>query len=193
MILRPKIGRHNRQYAVCDNRPSAFVGTRGFSLVEILVVIVILAVAAAIVIPMASNASSVQAQAAADMVYADLEYVRGLAMSQGQVYRVTFNTTNESYHVDDRNGALIDHPVLVGEDFTYSFPGSRLGNVNIVSVNFDGDDIIAFDYLSVPRLYDSVGDDYDDELQNTGTIVLQAGSVQTTVSIEPQTGNITVQ
>ena len=166
------------------------VTERGFTLIEIIVVVVILAIAAAMVLPMVSSASGLQARAAADMVYADLDYVRGLAMSQGKVYRVTFDTGGESYHVDDQNGSLIDHPVTVGQDFAFAFPGSRLGNVDIVSVDFDTEDTIAFDYLAIPYSYN--GSNYK-KLEASGEIVFQAGGVSCTLTVEPETGNMTIE
>jgi prepilin-type N-terminal cleavage/methylation domain-containing protein len=166
----------------------------GFTLIEILVVVVILSIAAAMVLPMVSSASSLQARAAADMVYADLEYVRGLAMSQGKVYRMTFDTGNESYHVDDQNGNILDHPVRIGQDYAFVFPGSRLGNVDLVSVNFDTQDTIAFDYLAIPYSYNSITNAYTKLPPNApGEIVLQASGVSYTLSIEPETGNVTIQ
>jgi len=160
----------------------------GFTLIEIIVVVVILAIAAAIVIPMASSASSVQALAAGDMIYADLEFMRSLAMTHGQVYQMVFDTVNESYHIEDQSGTTIPHPVNQGQLYEFSFPGSRLGNVDIVSVDFDGTSTLAVNYLSIPYSY-SVS--YV-KLAAEGTIVLQAGGMTRTVSIEPETGNVTV-
>lgn len=160
----------------------------GLTLIEIIVVIVILAIAGAIVLPMTSSASSLQAQAAGDMIYADLEFMRSLAMTHGQVYQMVFDTVNESYRVEDQSGTTIPHPVNQGQLYEFLFPGSRLGNVDIVSVDFDGTSTLAVNYLSIPYSY-SVS--YV-KLAAAGTIVLQAGGLTRTVSIEPETGNVTV-
>ncbi len=159
----------------------------GLTLVEIMVVLVILAIGAAIVLPMSSSASRLQSRAAADMVYADIEYMRSLAMTHGQVHQIAFDTVNESYQIQDQSGTPVAHPVNQGQIYEFSFPGSRLGNVNIVSVDFDGTSILAVNHLSIPY---SLGGSYA-KLGAAGTIVLRAGGVTHTVRIEPETCNVT--
>jgi hypothetical protein len=153
-----------------------------------MVVVVILAIAAAIIIPMSSTAVSMQALAAADMVYADLEYMRSMAMTHGQVYRMVFDTVNESYRIEDQAGAAIAHPVNQSQIYEFIFPGSRLGSVEIVSADFDGTSTLAVNYLSIPYAYNG---SYS-KLAAVGTIVLRAGGISHTVQIEPETGNVTI-
>lgn len=160
----------------------------GLTLVETIVVVVILAIAAAIVIPMASNASRLQVRAAADMVYADIEYMRSLAMTHGQVHQMVVDSANESYQIQDQSGTPVLHPVNQGQIYEFAFPGSRLGNVDIVSVDFDGTSTLAVNHLSIPY---SFGGSYV-KLGAAGTIVLQAGGLTHTVRIEPETCNVTV-
>ncbi len=159
----------------------------GLTLIEVVVVVVILAIGAAIVIPMTSSASSLQARAAADMVYADIEYMRSLAMTHGQVHQMVFDTVNESYQIQDQSGTPVAHPVNQGQIYEFVFPGSRLGNVNIVSVDFNGTSILAVNHLSIPY---SFGGSYA-KLGAAGTIVLRAGGLTHTVRIEPETCNVT--
>ena len=63
----------------------------GFTLVEILIVVSILAIAAMIAIPMMSSAGSMQIRSAANMIAADLEYAKSMAISRQKIYTVVFD------------------------------------------------------------------------------------------------------
>jgi general secretion pathway protein H len=164
---------------------------RGFTLIELMIVMVILAIAAAMVVPMASSAGSMQVRAAGNMVAADLEYAKSMAISRGQKYSVVFDTTNETYKVTDQNGNTISHPVKQGFLYTVNFRNdndSRLNQVDIATVSFDGSSAVSFDYLGSP--YSGTGGSVAP--LNSGVITLQAGGVTKTVNVEPVTGYISV-
>jgi len=158
----------------------------GFTIIEVLMVILILGIAAAVVVPMASSAGSMQVRAAANMVAADLEYAKSMAISRGQAYAVKFDTTNEVYRVVvDVNEAEIWHPVKKGFKYIVDFKNDgRLDRVNIVSTNFGGK--VKFDYLGTP--YDNSGT----ALGAAGAIRLQSGNITKYVNVEPTTGFITI-
>jgi Tfp pilus assembly protein FimT len=149
-----------------------------------LIVIVILAIAAAIVVPMASSAGGMQVRAAANMVAADLEYAKSIAITRGQPHRVVFDKANETYQIVDLStGSAIAHPVNVGSNYVINFAtDGRLAQVDIVDADFDGGTIIMFNSLGSP--FSTTGP------LNTGTVTLQAGGVTRTVSVEPVTGFI---
>ncbi|MHC4124224.1 MAG: prepilin-type N-terminal cleavage/methylation domain-containing protein, partial [Planctomycetota bacterium] len=83
----------------------------GFTLIEIIVVVVVIALAAVMAIPMMSSAGTFQIQSAANMIAADLEYAKGLAIGKGQVFSVVFDANTESYWIENQNGSVIEHPV----------------------------------------------------------------------------------
>jgi type II secretion system protein H len=162
--------------------------SRGFTLIEILIVVVIIAIAAMIVVPMMSSAASLQIRAAANMIAADLEYAKSLAISRGQYVSVVFDTTTESYKIEDQNGDVVPHPVKKGFNYIVDFRNdSRLDRVNITDADFDPDSsqTIKFDYMGSP--YNSDGSPL-----NSGTISLQADSLTKTVTVEPVTGYISI-
>lgn len=110
----------------------------GFTLLEVLIVVVIIAIAAMTVIPMMSSAASVQIRSAANMIGADLEYAKSMAISRGERYSVVFDKNTESYSIRDQNGAIIAHPVKKGFDYVIDFrDDSRLNKVDITNVDFD--------------------------------------------------------
>ena len=156
--------------------------TCGFTLIEILIVIVILAIAAMTAIPMMGSAASVQIRSAGNMIAADLEYAKSLAISRGQSFWVVFDEVAESYRIEGLdtvgNRITISHPVKKGFPYVIDFEDEGLGRVDITDADFDGDSQVRFDYLGSP--------------DNGGTVHLQAGDMSATVSVEPVTGYITV-
>ena len=75
--------------------------TPGFTLIEIMVVLVILAVAAAIVAPHVASTSDLEAVSAARMVACDLQYAQDTAITTQVPVTVTFDGAlpNEAYCV----------------------------------------------------------------------------------------------
>ncbi|UCD50473.1 MAG: GspH/FimT family pseudopilin [Phycisphaerales bacterium] len=163
----------------------------GFTMVELMIVIVILGIAAAVAIPMMSSAASMQIRAAANIVAADLEYAKSMAISRGQVYWVVFDVANEAYQIQDANDAVIEHPVAKGSDYRVDFSSdSRLNRVEIAGVTLNPSGYrIGFDYLGSPYSRAS-GTSYSN--LNAGTITLEAGGMTKTVTVEPVTGFISI-
>ncbi len=167
----------------CDLRATS----GGFTIIEILLVVVIIAIAAMIAVPMMSSAASVQIRSAANIIAADLEYTKSMAISRQKNYSVVFNTANDYYEVHDPNG-IIRHPVKKGFDYKVDFSSdSRLDKVVIDNADFDSSNTITFDYLGSPYS----GSGTSDPL-NSGTINLKAGDFTMTVSVEPITGFISI-
>ena len=164
----------------------AMASEAGFTLIEVMLVIMIIAIAAVVAIPMMTSAAGIQLRSAANMIAADLEYAKSMAISRQRMYKVVFDASTETYQIED-SGGVIDHPVRKGFQYIVNFSGdSRLNKVDIVSVNFDSTAEVGFDYLGSPYT-----DDGSDPL-NSGAITLQADSTTMTVTVEPVTGFITI-
>lgn len=163
-----------------DNKCELREAGRGFTAVELLVVVVIMAIAALTVVPMMSSASSMQLRSAANMIMADLEYAKSMAISRGQNYSIVFDENAESYSIEDQSSSVIPHPVKKGFDYIIDFQNdSRLNKVDIADADFGSNSSIQFDCLGSP--------------DNGGTVSLQAGSMTMTVRVEPITGYIRVE
>ena len=161
----------------------------GFTLIEVIVVVVILAIVALMAVPMFSSAADIQLKAAANMIAADLEYAKSMAISRQQRYSVVFSSADESYEVRDSGGNVISHPINPG-DLAVDFPSdSRLNQVDIVSADFDPDssETITFDYLGSPLSGSPPG-----TALIGGTISLEADSFTMTIAVEPITGYVTI-
>ena len=163
----------------------------GFTAVEILIVVVIISIAAMIAIPMMTSADSFQIRAAANMIAADLEYGKSMAISRAQSFSVVFDMTTDSYRIKNQGGTIIPHPVKKGFDYVVDFPSdSRLNRVDISNVGFEpgSSDTITFDYMGSP--YSGSG---TSNPLNSGVITLQAAGTSTTINIEPVTGFISIE
>ena len=151
-----------------------------FTLLEIIIVIAIIAVAALFAVPMFSQAADVQLRTAANMVAADIEYAKSLAITRQQPHSVVFDTVNHAYKVCDETGTPVAHPISFGAD-------PRLKKVRVAAVNFDGagDNAITFDYLGSPSSATR-------ELLDPGTVTLAADGMTLNITIEPVTGYVSI-
>jgi prepilin-type N-terminal cleavage/methylation domain-containing protein len=152
----------------------------GFTIVEVVIVVIIIGIAALVAVPMMSSAASLQIRSAANMIAADIEYARSMAISRGQNYKVVFDKDADSYKIVDQSNNVIQHPVKKGFTYVIDFQNeSRLDRVDIISANFNADQIVIFDCLGSP--------------DSGGSVVLQADGTTKTVTVEPVTGFISIQ
>ena len=153
---------------------------RGFTVIEILIVLVIITIAALTAVPMMSSASSIQIRAASSMIAADLEYAKSMAISRGQNYSVVFDQNADSYWIEDLDGVIL-HPVKKGFNYLVDFRGdSRLNRVDITGASFSGGSpsTVTFNSMGSP--------------DSGGTVSLEAGGTTVTITVEPITGYISI-
>jgi len=187
MVMKMKNLRRFLAEQIQEAENGLHISRKGFTLVEVIIVVVILSIAAMMAIPMMSSAGSVQIRSAADAIAADLEYAKSMAISHQQNYGVVFDTIADSYKVVEYNDVtykddIQGHPVKRGFPYTINFRSdSRLNKVDLVTANFDGGSAnkIYFDYLGSP-------------LGNGGNITLQADGSIVIITVEPVTGFISI-
>ena len=85
-------------------------------MIEVLVVVVIIAIAAMMIVPMMGSAADMQLRSVSNMIAADLEYAKGMAIGRQKIYSVVFDASAESYQIEDPNG-IIDHPIKKGFEY----------------------------------------------------------------------------
>src|SRR5438445_682981 len=81
----------------------------GFTLVELVLVLVIVTVLAVFALPRLTTAPGVTLAATTAQLAASIRYAQGLAMSRGQRYRINF--TANTYQITDMGGAAIVQPL----------------------------------------------------------------------------------
>lgn len=164
---------------------------KGFTLVELIVVVVIIGIVSMIAVPMMSSAADMQARSAANRIAADLDYAKSLAMTHQKAFSVVFNPTSESYDIrETATDTLVSNPMQPGSNYLVDFTvDRRLSRVNIASSNFDSDisNAVTFNYLGTP--YSGKG--LTSPL-TVGRITLGADNFTMYVDIEPVTGYVTI-
>ena len=150
----------------------------GFTLVEILVVVVILGIIAAIAVPNMVRGSDMQIVAGARMIASDLEYAQNLAITSQTPVTVTFDPVHDAYSLSDAGGTLT-HPITK-DPYTWSrATGRGMNQLDIVSAAFGGSSAVTFDEYGTP--------------DNAGQVVLQAGPHVYRIEIGGGTGKISVR
>ncbi len=172
--------RKNRYSPACREQSRTACRERsrtGFTLVEMIVVLVILAVAATIIVPYAAGTTSFQASAAARLIMSDLEYAQNQAITTQTPVLVTFSVPGNSYTVSNASGTLI-HPISK-QAYVVDFDTSDgFKNVSVSSADFGGSSVVTFDALGSP--------------DNAGTVAVVAGSHTYTVTVAAVSGRVEV-
>jgi type II secretion system protein H len=166
----------------------------GFTLVEILVVVVILGIASAIIIPQIGSRDDLVAAAATRVVMADLIYAQNRSIAVQKKHYLQF--VGQQYSVmtrpDDTSTTFtaITHPVSKNSySATFGVKNSGLDAVTLIDAQ---PAFIGFDELGSPFSYDAVAN-LETPLTTEATITIRAGNVDLTIRVEPYTGECTVQ
>jgi prepilin-type N-terminal cleavage/methylation domain-containing protein len=182
-----------QQYRPGHRRAGGNAGSiSGFTLVEILVVVIILGIASAIIIPQIGSRDDLIVSAAARVAMADLIYAQNRAIATQKPHFIKFDGQTYTIYDVPPVGAVtpIEHPINKKSYVTtFGAANSGLERVTIDSKDFDGQSIIGFDELGSPFAFDGTS---TPPLVNEGTIVVKCGQTQLTIAIEPYTGEATV-
>jgi MSHA pilin protein MshC len=165
----------------------------GFTLIEILSVVIILGIASAIIVPQISTRNDLQAAAGARAVMADLLYAQNRAIATQQMCYVKFDVVNQQYGVYSSMSPLtvLMHPVnAINYIMTFGGVGpNALNGVVLTSASFGGgSSTIGFDEMGSPYYYSGATATL---LSGTGTIVVTSGNYPITINIAQDTGDIT--
>ncbi len=149
----------------------------GYTLAEILVVVMILSIAAAMVIPNVISTTDMQAVGAARIIAADLQYAQSVAISTQIPVTVQFDPAGESYSLSNASGLLI-HP-MNKTGYTIRFSSlNGYDRLDMTSASFGGTTSVTFDEMG--------------SADSSGTVVVQAGAHIYRIAVAPATGKVTV-
>jgi len=147
---------------------------RGFSLIELIVVVIIIGICASIAVPRVANSiAHHRADAAATRIVRDLALAQARARSSSAGQTLTFDVAASSYELagmQDINRSTESYVVSLAKD-PYQ--------ATILLADFDGDAEIVFDGYGVP--------------DSGGAVVIQGGGYRRTIILDPDTGQASVQ
>lgn len=152
---------------------------QGFTLIEILMVVIIMGIAGMLVVPQMLNAGSLTIQGAARMIISDVLVAQNEAIAQGQSCKVIFDVQNNQYRLTDIDGAVLEM-AWMDQNYVVDFSQDpRFNDVTIISADFNGSNEVIFDDLGSP--------------ETGGTVIIGSGDNQYLITIADLTGRVSVQ
>ena len=175
--------------------------SRGYTLIEILVVVAVLGIAGALVIPSMGDTDVLRVQAAVRTVVADISFAQSDAIAYQQRRGIVFDTeldgdlADNGYTVVAVTGTEINtdtdalyDPQGPDEKYIISFNDPRFSSSTIVDANFMGGPALIFDELGGPVATP------DGDFPASGFVVITgADGQQFTIHVEPYSGRVRVE
>jgi prepilin-type N-terminal cleavage/methylation domain-containing protein len=162
-------------------------GRTGYTLIEVLLVIVLLGLASALVVPSLGTTDVLRVQAAVRTIVSDLNYAQSDALARQRGRAIVFNTTANSYSIVEVRGATLNP--TTDTIYTVELGNTRKFNdAKLVSATFDaGGNTLVYDELGGPVVAPG-----STTPGNGGTIVVSGSRSVFNIVVEPYTGRVTV-
>ncbi len=155
------------------NQHRVLNGRSGLTLIDVTITVLLIGIIAAVAVPKFVNTlQRHRVAAAAKKVRIDLELARKLAMTRSSSQTVSFSAGRDAYLLDG-----IDNPVRVGQPYLITLSDYPY-QCQLVGTALGNDQKIVFDRFGRP--------------DSGGTVTVQAGSFQQTITIDPNTGHASV-
>lgn len=169
---------------------------RGYTLLEVLVVVTILGIAATLLVPSMSSAGNLRVQRAVRELVADITFAQSDAVAYQARRAIVFFEGQGRYVICEVRGPTIDPDVDALFDRTRPdqrydvvWDEAETGGAAILEASFDGDNILIFDELGGP-----VATATGNEPGAGGVVRIRDAAGQTfRVEVEPFTGRVVVE
>ena len=163
--------------------------SKGFTLLELIVVMVIIGITAWLAYPKLSALNDIKLDAAARRVAADLRYAQNQSIGKRSVHGILFEPSAGRYTVfSPTTATAVTDPANRARPLRVDFvSGGEFQGVAISSAAFGTSRGVTFDYFGVPR--DTAGV----ELAATGRVILTYQGRADTVDVTPGTGKVTLR
>lgn len=158
----------------------------GYTLIEILIVVVMLGIASAMVIPSLGSTDVLRVQSTVRAIVADINYAQSDALARQQGRALIFDTTNNKYAIVEVRGSSLSPTT----DTIYAVDLNnerKFHSARIQAASFDGDNILVFDELGGP-----VTEPGSNVPSAGGSITVVGSGSVFTINVEPYTGRVTV-
>ena len=168
----------------------------GYTLVEMLIVIVILGISGALVIPHTSQAQVLRIQAAVRTLVSDITFAQTDALAYQKRRAVIFDEELNTYTVAEvivSSGGEVSYIPLYkggGPDgqFIVDFDLNGFDGARLRMPDFDGDAVLIFDEIGAP-----VSDGALDDAAGLGSIYIEGSQQVFRVDVSPYTGQVRVE
>jgi prepilin-type N-terminal cleavage/methylation domain-containing protein len=151
----------------------------GFTLIELIIVVIVLAIISLVAVPYASSGADIKVLAAARTLASDIQYAQDLAITSQVPISVFFNISSNSYYLFNTSTSQTVNNPISKSAYTVDFSSKHgVSGVDIVSADFSGATRITFDCYGSP--------------ENAGSVVLGYDWASYTISVSAVTGKVTV-
>jgi len=166
---------------------------KGFTLIELIIVIGLIAVVAVMVISPRAKIALARTRQAAYKIKSDIRYAQNYALSSQKNTLIDFDPASETYRVyaqdSPGNWSLLKNP-FTKEDFIVELSEGEYSGVDILETNFNGAGYdLVFDAAGIPYSYASF-DGSLAELLVSGSVLLGEGLL---VDVKANTGKVSVE
>jgi prepilin-type N-terminal cleavage/methylation domain-containing protein len=160
-------------------------GNKGFTLIEMVMVIVIMGILAALAIPRMNAFYSIKLSSAVKKTVGDIRYVQRKALTDNTNCRLVFNTATDLYAAQEEKPRGSNTWVSVTDPFTgqtlsVNFKTEpQYSGIDIASANFSGSTTLQFNWQGVPAAPGSIALSYKGNsniltiANNTGYVSVQ--------------------